>query len=297
MLFSILIANYNQAGFLSEAFDSIINQDYKNWEIVIIDDSSTDNSIEIVESYIRQSNNIKLFINQENFGVGTTKHLCIQNAIGELCGFLDPDDVLKRNAIYEMVKAHEVYPEASLIYSSLYYCDKELRIEKTADWIRPIPENKTNLHVNYISQFTSFKRKNYLSTEGINTELKSAVDKDLYYKLEETGKAVFLPKILYLYRENDSGVSQGDNFITAQNNHRQVIKSAYLRRKKIGFPNITKWELFLKVSEMFYNRAGYYLNLRNRKIYSLNCLLLSAIYSPLRNNRKRMKFLYNIIFR
>ena len=68
ILFSVLIPNYNNAIYLSDLIKSIINQTYSLWECVIVDDASTDNSIDIIKSYIQLDNRIKLFLNEKNEG-------------------------------------------------------------------------------------------------------------------------------------------------------------------------------------------------------------------------------------
>ena len=88
-LFSVLITNYNNGRYLQEAIDSVLAQTYTNWEIILVDDKSTDNSFEIYEKY-KDDGRFKIYYNEVNMGCGYTKHRCAELASGELCGFLDP---------------------------------------------------------------------------------------------------------------------------------------------------------------------------------------------------------------
>ena len=88
-LFSILIANYNNGRYLQEAIDSVLAQTYTNWEIVLVDDKSTDQSFEIYEKY-KDDYRFRFFYNDQNMGCGYTKRRCVSMAKGDLCGFLDP---------------------------------------------------------------------------------------------------------------------------------------------------------------------------------------------------------------
>ncbi len=120
-LFSVLIANYNNADYLAQALDSVLNQTYTNWECLIIDDASTDYSKEIYDKYL-VDNRIRVLYNAENKGCTYTKWRCIEESTGELCGFLDADDVLLPAALEVMVEAHK-NNEVSIVSSRYYSCD------------------------------------------------------------------------------------------------------------------------------------------------------------------------------
>ena len=102
-LFSVLIANYNNGKYLREAINSVYSQIYTNWEIILVDDASTDNSQEIY-SELEKDDRIHIYYNEKNMGCGYTKRRCAELANGELCGFLDPDDALLPHALESHVK-------------------------------------------------------------------------------------------------------------------------------------------------------------------------------------------------
>ena len=205
-LFSILIANYNNGGYLQEAIDSVLAQTYGNWEVILVDDKSTDDSPAIYEKYSDDCR-FKIYYNDVNRGCGYTKRRCAELATGEICGFLDPDDALLPEALETMVKAHAAHPECSLIYSTCYRYSGDRKAEMPVwDFIGPIPEDSDFLvyRKKLVSHFVSFKREAYLASEGIDPTLQAAVDRDLYYHLEEQGKLLHLPIPLYLYRINNA---------------------------------------------------------------------------------------------
>ena len=212
-LFSVLIANYNNGQYLKEAVDSIFNQTYKNWEIIILDDCSTDNSKEVYGHYDKNPR-IKVYFNEFNSGVGYTKRRLCELAEGELLAFLDPDDVLLPEAIEIMVKSHKENPKASMTYSRLISCDENLKNQKPSMYCIPIPFGDTALNyppAKVAHQFAVFKAENYKKTIGINPKYKLSEDMDLYYKLEETGPIILIDKHLYLYRIHNGGISVFDN--------------------------------------------------------------------------------------
>ena len=98
MKFSILIANYNNGKFFQDCYKSILQQTYHNWEVVILDDASTDNSVEVIKNIIQNDSRFRWYENEKNEGVGFTKGKLIELAEGEICGYLDPDDAILPNA-------------------------------------------------------------------------------------------------------------------------------------------------------------------------------------------------------
>ena len=126
MLFSLLIANYNNGDYFKQCYQSIISQTYKDIEIIIVDDASTDNSLEIISTLIEGDHRFKLFVNSQNKGCGYTKNRCATLGNGEVMGFLDPDDRLKNNAIELMVNAHLEYSDVSIVTSKYEFLEKSI---------------------------------------------------------------------------------------------------------------------------------------------------------------------------
>lgn len=232
-LFSVLIANYNNGQYLEECLQSVYKQTYTNWEIVIVDDGSTDEISQTIYQKIENHPKIRVFKNKENKGCGYTKAQCVDNAIGEFCGFLDPDDTLVPEAIELLMLEHLNFKSASLIYSTHFICDEHLSVKSIAQYVGQIPRGESQLTYQgpKISAFAIFKKENYLKTEGINTKLTKAVDQDLYYKIEETGDLKFVNKPLYFYRQHRNSISLGPQRYLAFKQEVQAKKSALSRRK------------------------------------------------------------------
>ena len=202
-LFSVLIANYNNGCYLQDAIDSVLSQDYDNWEIVIVDDKSTDNSFEIYEKY-KNDERFHVFYNEENKGCGYTKRRCAELANGDICGFLDSDDALEKDAIEVMVREHKQYDNVSLVYSRYYFSDLHLKVVGVSNHQCVLPKGVSFLEYGRgaISHFATFKKAYYNKTVGINPYYKLAEDHALYYLLEEVGQVRFIDKPLYYYRFN-----------------------------------------------------------------------------------------------
>lgn len=239
-LFSVLIANYNNGKYLAEAINSVENQTYSNWEVVIVDDASSDSSPELYKE-LSQHKQIRIFFNKQNRGCGFTKNRCVAEAKGEILAFLDPDDALAPNAIQLLIAEHSKSINYSLIYSTHFLCNEDLstkKINPNIGQVLPLifKSNKS------ISHFASFKKSYYNLIDPINPVLPRAVDMDLYYKLSEVGEIQFVNKPLYYYRQHNQGISSFNNALKAKYWHAVVVKNTYQRRLKKGIPTISKKE-------------------------------------------------------
>ncbi|MCD1118990.1 glycosyltransferase family 2 protein [Chryseobacterium turcicum] len=206
--FSILIAHYNNYNYFIECYKSILNQTYQNFEIILVDDCSTDNSYQKIVELTKDNANVKVFRNEENRGVGYTKRKCVEMASGEICGFVDPDDALVENALQISIENHT--QDNIVTYSQFYLCDHQLKPIKIFQHSRAVKNGKKDFFNVFLeaNHFFTFKKEAYDKTVGINIELSSAVDQDLYLKLYEVGRFNFINIPLYYYRLHDKGVSQ-----------------------------------------------------------------------------------------
>jgi len=101
---SVIIPVYNVEKYIRECLDSVINQTYKNLEIICVDDCGTDNSVKIIEEYAQKDRRIKIFRHDKNMGAGRARNTGVQNSNGEYIFFLDSDDYLNLDIIELMVR-------------------------------------------------------------------------------------------------------------------------------------------------------------------------------------------------
>lgn len=233
MKFSILIAHYNNWEYFQACYQSILNQTYQDYEIIIIDDHSTDGSYEKLEELAKQNNKIRLFRNSENKKVGYTKRRCVEEAQGEVCGFLDPDDFITPIAIERVIKTYQLNKDCVATYSKLNFVDKNEKFIKVFPNTKAVKKfNKFFFNINFeIAHFFTFKKYYYNQTEGINSKLIISEDQDLYLKLYEHGEIVFINESLYNYRIHEKGISQNKQKTKEQNlNWHNVLLDTCKRR-------------------------------------------------------------------
>ena len=107
-LVSIIMPSWNTANFIAESIQCVIDQTYKNWELIIVDDCSTDNTEEVVKPFLADKR-IKYFKNEKNSGAALTRNRAMREAQGEWIAFLDSDDLLDPNYLecqLEFIKEH-----------------------------------------------------------------------------------------------------------------------------------------------------------------------------------------------
>lgn len=114
-LITIIIPVYNEEHYLKEGIESVLKQDYENLEILIVDDGSTDNSANILDSFARRDNRIKV-IHKENSGVSNSRNLALKEAKGEYICFMDADDYITKDYVSYLYKLiEEKKTEISLV--------------------------------------------------------------------------------------------------------------------------------------------------------------------------------------
>ncbi|GAA4885963.1 glycosyltransferase family 2 protein [Flaviramulus aquimarinus] len=133
--FSVVIPLYNKEKYIENTLKSVFNQTFRNFEIVVIDDGSTDKSLEIAKQNLKAFENYKIII-QKNKGLSATRNIGVSNAKGDVIAFLDADDFWHTDFLKRIYNLYLEFPEASLFGTSYFlkYSDKVvLEITKNID--------------------------------------------------------------------------------------------------------------------------------------------------------------------
>lgn len=119
VMFSIIVPIYNTEQYLEECLDSILKQEYDNYECVLVNDGSTDSSAEICKTYCNKDMRFKL-LEQKNRGLSAARNVGIRYAEGEFIVLLDSDDFLKKEALKNLAEQIQQNPEENVIISTTY---------------------------------------------------------------------------------------------------------------------------------------------------------------------------------
>ncbi len=124
-LVSVLMGIYNCAETLEEAVDCIIAQSYENWELIMCDDGSTDDTYAVAESIVKKESRARLIRNEKNMGLAKTLNHCLKYADGEFIARMDGDDVCSASRFEKELKALAQDKNASIVSSAMYFYDEQ----------------------------------------------------------------------------------------------------------------------------------------------------------------------------
>lgn len=211
---SIVIPVYNTGKYVIHTLDSILNQAYPidKIQVIVIDDASTDNSVEVINSWLLDNASLKatLFLNAINLGLNATLNKGIKEYVNHEFLIIIGDDVLLKDRIRLQVKALQENPAAAFCFSDMEVIDAEGNLIKTSymhDGYKVDVEKFTieNLYErvlvsNFVPAPTIMHRKSILKEMGCFDEELSFEDLDMSLKILKKYKATFIPESLVQYR-------------------------------------------------------------------------------------------------
>jgi len=206
-LVSVIMPVYNGEKFLRDSIESILNQTYKNFEFIIVDDGSTDNSVRIIKEYQKKDKRIKLIENKKNLGASKALKIGLKNTKGFYYFRMDCDDIsyknrlekeldfLEKNKDYVIVGSNlEIIDEDKKKIGYRFYPQENEEIKKTLIFKNPFAYSSTMIRLELLKKI--FYDEKYLYCE----------DYDLWFKLLKYGKGKNLPDFLIKYRINKNQI-------------------------------------------------------------------------------------------
>lgn len=149
---SIIMPNRNYARYIGDALNSVLHQTFTNWECLIIDDASTDNSIEIINKYIKKDKRFKLFQTPEYSGISVARNIGLDNARGDYIAFLDSDDCYTEYALESLMhlarqtQAHVIGGFTNIVPAPFKYIPRNAQVPGNRDVFEAIFTNTQLLH-------------------------------------------------------------------------------------------------------------------------------------------------------
>ena len=206
-LVSIITPVFNApVAWLNDAVDSVLAQVYKNWELMLIDDASTElETSGALEEIARRDSRIRLLKMERNGGISAASNHGIAHASGEWISILDHDDLLEPDAVFETVKLLQRHRDADLIYSDE---DKLTEHGFDAPLLKPDWSPDFMLSYNYICHFTTLRRSLVNEVGGFRSECDGSQDYDLFLRIiEKTDRIHHIPRVLYHWRRTANSTS------------------------------------------------------------------------------------------
>lgn len=195
---SVIIPCYNQAKYVSEAIDSVLNQTYSNIEIIIINDGSIDNSSEIINKYAEKYENITFIDEKENRGVIFARNKAIDVSTGEYILPLDADDTIEPTYIEKAVKILDENPKIGIVY-----CKAQFFGTKNGYWELPEFNKENFIFANCIFCTALFRKIDFYKAGKYKEEMNiGCEDWDLWLSFIELGLDTYrINEILFNYRQ------------------------------------------------------------------------------------------------
>ncbi len=267
---SIIVPIYNSEKYLEECIESIVNQSYKNLEIILVDDGSTDNSFDICLNYTNTDNRVKYY-KKENTGVSSTRNFGINVSTGSFIMFVDSDDILKKNCVESLANIIDDADMASCGIS-LFFPDravdccnpKDIKISLT-----DINELYLDLEDNYFfnAVYAKLYRASIIKRKDIKYDERYSIyeDRDFVFRyLKYCSKISFLQEAMYSYRQtegpslvkkyNSNALDAFENMASDSEWFRDIlIKANMMRFDQVMFDFfLTKFKAYIKHSKRPY---------------------------------------------
>lgn len=230
---SIIIPVHNAEKFIGKTIESVLNQTYKNWEMLIFNDKSKDNSLKIIKKYSEKDERIKVVDSKENVGVVAARNKLIEIATGEFIAFLDADDYWKQNKLEKQIKF--MRKNNALISCTEYTRVTEDEKEINDIIIKEIITYEDMLKNNYLGCLTVIYNANKLGKRYFK-ERKKNEDYVLWLEIVKETKIIF-------------GLKENLAFYRVLNNSRSSNKIKVAK---------DRWEVYRKIERLSLLKSIYY---------------------------------------
>jgi len=212
-LVSVILPVYNQEKFIEETIQSVLDQTFANYEFLIVDDGSTDNSVELIRKYAQSDKRI-VFWTEVNKGKSMATNFLVDKAKGSWCAFLDADDIMLHQRLEVQVAFHQQYPEVDASSSNCFYINGEGSMFGTQRYkgLSSIAAfNHTIKNEEFITcAFTGLmvSTNAYRKSGGLRKQFEPCEDFEFFNRLTDRGfKLLIIQEVLMKYRIHSSAVT------------------------------------------------------------------------------------------
>lgn len=218
-LVSVLMTAYNREAYIAEAIESVLSSIYENFELIIVDDCSKDNTVSIARDYEQKDARVKVFINEHNLGDYQNRNKAASLGQGKYIKYIDSDDVMYPHCLSVMVYAMEQFPEAGFALSAMHDAAKPY----------PVLLSPREIYLEHYNGYTHFHRapgsalikKEVFDDIGGFSGERMIGDVDMWYKMSMYYPMVKTVNDLYWDRQHNS---QERNSAYAKNEYPRLMK-------------------------------------------------------------------------
>lgn len=217
---SVTVLNYNYGHFLPNCLESILGQSFRDFEVILINDKSTDNSLDVIKPYLIDPR-VRLIDHQQNKGFSGSLLEGVELSRGTYISVISADDwVVDSDAFAKQIAAFELDPEVVFAFGNYgFYADEQhctsVRNPAPASYIRPGREVFRQMVIDRAPQHsgTMIRRSAYDTIGGYDRNLRYAVDGQMWLGLCHIGKVAYIHDVLYAYRMHQSNMTKNSRAI------------------------------------------------------------------------------------
>lgn len=256
-LVSIITPNWNCAKYVSETIRSVQAQTYHKWEMLIVDDCSTDDSVKIIESFVREDNRIKLFRNKRNSGAAMSRNYALREAKGKWIAFLDSDDLWSPDKLQKQL---EFMISKGYHFSYTEYVEVDENGNETGVQIGG-PEHLTKRDIYNFCWPGCLTVMYKVETVGLIqiSDIKKNNDYAMWLKICHKTDCFLLPEVLAKYRRGRFGSISTHGYITLMKWHYKLFHEADGNNKM--------YSLLLTVRNMVFGLYKKFRYVKKYKVY------------------------------
>lgn len=250
-LVTVFIPVYNAEKYIAESLESILNQTYDNLEIILVDDGSTDKSVEIIKSY--DDPRIRLIQNEKNMGIPYTRNVGLDHANGKYMAIMDSDDISLPERIEKQVRYLEENPDIDVVGTNYYKFNEKSCRKINLTYTTPEEIKILLLFYSPISNPSSMVRMDTVKKHKIRYNLDYFVAQDYGFWSDISkagGKIAVLPEFLLKYRTGHSNITRKSQEEKVKR-RKKVLYS--IHKNLFDFYHIPLTKLELKIYSEFYS--------------------------------------------
>ena len=228
-LVSVIIANYNSGEYLAPALDSILNQTLSNFEIVVVDDKSTDESLTILRDYASRDNRIKAIELDENSGVTQARQIGLEAATGNYIAILDADDISLPERLQLQCDYFDSHPDVVLLASDYGVIDEKGNLTRDRKKV-PVEDSAIRWYLTFGNCFAHstimFRNDSARAVDGYDLDIKRGPDMEMSSKLLSQGKASAIPVVLAHWRSFPKSMTKSVSKVELSNFYISSVRNS-----------------------------------------------------------------------
>ena len=212
-MISIIIPVFNRENLIKQTLDSVLHQTYTNWECIIVDDGSTDNTIDIIKKYVINDNRFKFFLRPENLpkGANSCRNYGFEKASGDFIQWFDSDDIMLEDFL--STKINQFTNDLELVITSGYIWNSEKETKEAIELVNSdihLFENFVQWKIKVLTPSVLFRKSFLIGKKLFDTSIKRGQEAEflsrVFFNLE-ISKFKIVSKYLFLYRQHSDSIT------------------------------------------------------------------------------------------